>query len=69
MTMNPIIHRVLMAYRPLYLNGLLMDGQYRLPSIDVSEGPSAPARPTRRRMLLVALTGLRQTVSSHRSKA
>jgi hypothetical protein len=23
--------KILMAYRPLYLRGLLMDGQYRLP--------------------------------------
>ena len=26
------IGRILMAYRPLYLRGLLMDGQYRLPA-------------------------------------
>ncbi|KLD65120.1 hypothetical protein [Dyella japonica] len=25
------IGKILMAYRPLYLRGLLMDGQYRLP--------------------------------------
>jgi len=24
--------KILMAYRPLYLRGLLMDGQYRLPA-------------------------------------
>ena len=24
--------RILMAYRPLYLRGLLMDGQYKLPA-------------------------------------
>lgn len=29
--MNKLIDRILMAYRPLYLRGLLMDGQYRLP--------------------------------------
>jgi len=28
--MGSLIDRVLMAYRPLYLRGLLMDGQYRL---------------------------------------
>jgi hypothetical protein len=26
------IGRILMAYRPLYLRGLLMDGQYSLPA-------------------------------------
>jgi hypothetical protein len=31
------IDKVLMAYRPLYLRGLLMDGQYRLP-----EAPKKP---------------------------
>lgn len=30
------IGKILMAYRPMYLRGLLMDGQYRLPA-------SAPA--------------------------
>jgi hypothetical protein len=29
--MNNVINRVLAAYRPLYLRGLLMDGQYHLP--------------------------------------
>lgn len=29
--MSNFIDRVLAAYRPLYLRGLLMDGQYRLP--------------------------------------
>jgi hypothetical protein len=29
--------KILMAYRPLYLRGLLMDGQYRLP-----EAPKTP---------------------------
>ena len=37
--MGSLMNRVLMAYRPLYLRGLLMDGQYRLlPS------PEPPAR-------------------------
>jgi len=26
------IGKILMAYRPLYLRGLLMDGQYRVPA-------------------------------------
>lgn len=29
--MKNVTNRVLAAYRPLYLRGLLMDGQYRLP--------------------------------------
>ncbi|MDO1529384.1 hypothetical protein QMK61_11145 [Fulvimonas sp. R45] len=50
--MRPALNRALMAYRPLYLNGLLLDGQYRLPK------PAAtPARPPRRG-LLVALVAL-----------
>lgn len=45
--MSDAINRVLMAYRPLYLRGLLMDGQYRLParSAQVSRGKRAPASP------------------------
>ena len=35
--MSSLLNRVLMAYRPLYLCGLLMDGQYHL--------PLAPERP------------------------
>lgn len=29
---NHFIDRLLAAYRPMYLRGLLMDGQYRLPA-------------------------------------
>jgi hypothetical protein len=32
--MSNFIDRVLTAYRPLYLRGLLMDGQYRLPATE-----------------------------------
>lgn len=32
--MSDLMNRVLMAYRPLYLRGLLMDGQYRFPTND-----------------------------------
>jgi hypothetical protein len=35
--MKNLTHRILMAYRPLYLRGLLMDGQY--------EGPCAEQQP------------------------
>jgi hypothetical protein len=38
--MASLIGRILMAYRPLYLRGLLMDGQYRIP-----QPPPAPAKP------------------------
>jgi hypothetical protein len=58
--MNPILQRILMAYRPLCQRGLLMDGQYRWPDVDVSNDPQEtvpPIRP-RRRMQLAALTGL-----------
>ncbi|WP_426661878.1 hypothetical protein [Rhodanobacter aciditrophus] len=58
MTKKLLLDHVLMAYRPLYLRGLMLDGQYR---------PLVPAAPTpavkRRRMLLAALTGLRHIVS------
>lgn len=30
--MSNLFDRILMAYRPMYLRGLLMDGQYRLPA-------------------------------------
>ncbi|MEW9625140.1 hypothetical protein [Rhodanobacter geophilus] len=63
MTKKSAIDRVLKAYRPLYLQGLLLDGQYRLPS------PTARRRAARRqRMLLAALTGLRHIVSPTRDK-
>jgi hypothetical protein len=58
--MNPILQRVLIAYRPLRQRGLLMDGQYRWPGVDVSNDSqeSTPAARPRRRMLLAALTSL-----------
>jgi hypothetical protein len=66
--MNKLMRRTLMAYRPLYLNGLLLDGRHRLP---VAREPDDPApdhtrRPVRRG-LLVALTGLGHQLFSHRS--
>lgn len=63
MTNKTMLDRVLLAYRPLYLHGLLLDGQYRLPRT------AAPSQGTRRRrMLLAALTGLRHVLSTHRSR-
>ena len=58
-----IVDRVLKAYRPLYLQGLLLDGQYRLPP--TAAGSHATRR---RRMLLAALTGLRHVLSPNRSQ-
>ena len=64
--MNPILQRTLMAYRPLYLHGLLMDGQYRLPTTDQPVDSTPSAGQTRQRSLLVALTHI---VFHHRSKS
>ena len=61
--MNRILQRTLMAYRPLYLRGLLLDGRYRLPMADPQDA-SETAR-TRQRTLLSALA---QIVFHHRSK-
>ena len=69
--MNPILQRVVRAYRPLRQRGLLMDGQYRWPVVDVSNDSqeSAPATRPRRRMLLAALTGLYHGNFFKRSKS
>ncbi|WP_449427007.1 hypothetical protein [Rhodanobacter umsongensis] len=69
--MNPILQRTLMAYRPLQLRGLLMDGQYRWPAADASNDrqESSPAARPRRRMLLAALTGLHHGNLFKRSKS
>jgi hypothetical protein len=64
MTNKSRIDRVLMAYRPLYLQGLLRDGQYRLPATTARPQSARP----RRRMLLVALTGLRHIIAPARNK-
>lgn len=65
--MHPLLQRTLMAYRPLYLNGLLLDGQYKLPRSDPTDGPAgAPSLSrSRQRILLAALT---HAVFQHRSK-
>lgn len=52
--MKPMLQRVLMAYRPLYLNGLLLDGQYKLPKAAPADAAGTPR--ARRRSLLAALT-------------
>jgi|GEM_PF-7122798 len=55
--MNPILQCVLLAYRPLYLHGLLMDGQYRLPTVSTADrttvGPGSDR--SQRRALIAAL--------------
>ncbi|NMW25455.1 MAG: hypothetical protein A2211_15600 [Rhodanobacter sp. RIFOXYA1_FULL_67_6] len=65
--MHPLLQRTLMAYRPLYLNGLLLDGQYKLPRTDPTTDPAgSPGLPRpRQRILLAALTHF---VFQHRSK-
>ena len=42
--MHPLLQRTLMAYRPLYLNGLLLDGQYKLPRTDPAADPTGGGR-------------------------
>jgi hypothetical protein len=46
--MSKWVDRVLAAYRPLYLRGLLMDGQYRLP-----EAPKKPPVKGKRKIHLI----------------
>ncbi|MFK2931555.1 hypothetical protein [Dyella agri] len=67
MTKKPLLDRVVMAYRPLYLQGLLLDGQYRLPQS--ARRKDAQGRPMhRRRFSLVALLGLHHFVPTIRSR-
>ena len=40
--MNKLLQRTLVAYRPLYLHGLLLDGQYRLPKTEVGDANALP---------------------------
>jgi len=62
---KPMLDRVLTAYRPLYLNGLLLDGQYRLATKVARQGEQH--RPAGRRLTLLALTGLRHAIPFLRS--
>lgn len=61
---TPALHRILMAYRPLYLRGLVVDGQYRLPPSE----PSGAAPGGSRRLLLVALVRLHHHFFHDRSR-
>ena len=64
--MHPILQYTLKAYRPLYLHGLLRDGSYSRPVAAMADRPAAA---TRRRMWLVALTGLLHHPRFHRSSS
>lgn len=61
-----MLDHVLMAYRPLYLHGLLLDGRYRVPATVQEAAPPRPA--VRRRLTLLALTGLHHVPASKRSR-
>ena len=64
--MNKMLQRTLVAYRPLYLHGLLMDGQYRLPTTTTPATTDArDTAQTRQRTLLAVLI---QIVFQPRSK-
>ena len=62
--MNDLVNRILLAYRPLYLRGLLMDGQYRLPAQQKAPPPKGKKlinltpvfQPARRRVLIATAT-------------
>ncbi|MBQ4856383.1 hypothetical protein IMW82_17075 [Rhodanobacter sp. B2A1Ga4] len=54
--MKPMLKTLLVAYRPLYLNGLLLDGPYRLPKVGPTVAAAAPR--ARRRTLLAALASV-----------
>ncbi len=45
--MNKFLQRTVMAYRPLYLHGLLLDGQYRLPRSGPPPAVDPAPRPRR----------------------
>lgn len=66
--MQTLMNRVLMAYRPLQLRGLLLDGQYKLPAAQPAADPAPAASRPRRHVLLAALTGLRAFSFLLRSK-
>jgi hypothetical protein len=61
--MKPMLQRVLMGYRPLYLNGLLLDGQYKLPRPNLPDAIGTSR--ARQRTVLAALTPV---VFHYRSK-
>ncbi|MFC5438331.1 hypothetical protein ACFPME_17350 [Rhodanobacter umsongensis] len=66
--MNRFLQRALMAYRPLYLNGLLLDGRYQLPKTGLPGDPVEPVRSprSRQRALLAALVS---TIPRQRSQS
>jgi hypothetical protein len=52
--MNKLLHRTLVAYRPLYLHGLLLDGQYRLPKTETGDANGMPRAHSRIRLATLA---------------
>ncbi|SFR95860.1 hypothetical protein SAMN05216570_1283 [Dyella sp. OK004] len=62
--MSDFLQRVLQGYRPLYLRGLLLDGQHRLPvssppATKPHGRPASTTRPPRLQTIAtVAMTGL-----------
>jgi len=62
MTTSNFVNRLLAAYRPMYLRGLLMDGQYRWPATQEEKKPDKGNRvvqltpafePERKRVLVI----------------
>jgi hypothetical protein len=51
--MNKILQRALMAYRPMYLHGVWLDGRRDLPEAEPTDASGAPR--VRQRTLLVPL--------------
>ncbi|MFC5527601.1 hypothetical protein ACFPPA_17795 [Rhodanobacter ginsengisoli] len=43
--MNTLLQRLLKAYRPLYLRGLLLDGRYHPPAKRRADDPAATVSP------------------------
>ncbi len=69
--MNTLLQRLVKAYRPLYLRGLLLDGRYRPPATRPTDNPAASASlpGVGKRRLLVTLTGPGGRLLSRRRKS
>lgn len=68
--MRPALQRLLMAYRPLYMNGLLRDGQFHLPRLPgpIAAQPAQAPAARQRSGLRLALAQLLHLDSRYRSK-
>ncbi len=71
--MNDLVNRILAAYRPLYLRGLLMDGQYQLPKPPTKTPPASGSKviqltpafdPGRRRVLVATAAAAAVSLSA-----